>query len=205
MYSQRYLSLLALFLVSCFCLQDHEVKAFAPSSTAGLQPARRWSTQTSNTGTTSLLKVGNILGGLFGQQEQGPKVVINLPASAVKIGALKFFLSIYLVGEQNKPVKGAWVLSNNDSGGTLDMYYQDGSGMFTVGLEDYGIQVTRYGGKPSLQYMLQESLMLHGILDELHTIAFETDDIEEEKRLLQFSDPETISKAREALPARKAA
>jgi hypothetical protein len=186
MYSQRYLSLLALFLVS-YSLQ---AKAFAPST--GL----------TNTGTA--LKVGNIFGGLFGQQEQGPKEVINLPASAVKIGALKFFLQIYLVGEQNKPVKGSWVLSNNDSG-TLDMYYQDGSGMFSIGCEDYGIKVTRFGGKPSLQYMLQESVMLHGVLDELNSIAFETDDIEQEKRLLQFSDPETISKAREALPAKREA
>jgi hypothetical protein len=186
MYSQRYLSLLALFLVS-YSLQ---AKAFAPST--GL----------TNTGTS--LKVGNLFGGLFGQQEQGPKEVINLPASAVKIGALKFFLQIYLVGEQNKPVKGSWVLSNNDSG-TLDMYYQDGSGMFSIGCEDYGIKVTRFGGKPSLQYMLQESVMLHGVLDELNSIAFETDDIEQEKRLLQFSDPETISKAREALPAKREA
>lgn len=190
MYSQRYLSLVALFLVS-FSLQ---AKAFAPS--AGLQ--RR--TQT-NSGTS--LKVGDILGGLFGQKEQGPNEIINLPASAVKIGALKFFLQIYLVGEQNKPAKGAWVLSNNDSG-TLDMYYQDGSGMFSMSFEDYSVKVTRYGGKPSLQYVLQESVMLHGVLDELNSIAF-PDDIEQEKRLLQLSDPELISEARQVLPARKEA
>jgi hypothetical protein len=189
MYSQRYLSLLALFLVN-FHLQ---AKAFAPST--GLE--RR----TQTTGTS--LKVGNIFGGLFGKQDQGPKEVINLPASEVKIGALKFFVQIYLVGGQNKPVKGAWTLSNNDSG-TLDMYYQDGSGMFSMGFEDSGVKVARYGGNPSLQYLLQESVMLHGVLDELDSIAF-ADDIEQEKRLLQFSDPETISKAREALPAKQEA
>ena len=88
--------------------------------------------------------------------------------------------------------------------GSLDLYYKDGTGMFSVGVKETSIQVTRYGERPSLEYMLQESVFLHGILDEINQIAFETEDIDKEKRLIQFADDNIIDKAREALPARKA-
>jgi hypothetical protein len=161
--------------------------------------------------TSSKLYIGNLFGGLFGQEEQqtkndntGPKTVIELPANIVKTGPLKFFLQIYLVGQQNNPVKGAWVLNNNEETGSLNMYYKDGSGMFSLDLNEKNIQVQRFGERASLEYVLQESVMLHGVLDELNQIAFEVDDIEESKRLLQFDSTDAISKARENLPARKA-
>ena len=47
--------------------------------------------------------------------------------------------------------------------------------------------------------------MLHGrcfnVLDELNEVATASD-VEQEKRLIQFADPEAVSKARETLPAR---
>jgi hypothetical protein len=48
--------------------------------------------------------------------------------------------------------------------------------------------------------------MLHGLLDELNALAFDVEDIEEEKRLIQFNAPgdDAISLAREKLPARPA-
>jgi hypothetical protein len=52
--------------------------------------------------------------------------------------------------------------------------------------------------------MLQESVMMQGVLDELNQIAFEVEDIEKEKRLLQLMDEDSISKVVEMLPARKA-
>jgi hypothetical protein len=156
------------------------------------------------------LHVGNLFGGLFGQEKQapaannGPKMVIDMPAINVKVGPLKFFLQIYLVGSQNNPVKGSWVLTTNDENGALQMYYKDGTGMFALGLKENSIDVQRFGERPSLEYLLQESVMLHGVLDEINQIAFEVEDIEEEKRLLRFADDDAISKARENLPARKA-
>lgn len=83
------------------------------------------------------------------------------------------------------------------------MYYMDGTGMFSIGLNDRSIKIDRYGERPSLEYMLQESVMIHGVLDELNQIAFEVEDIEKEKRLLQLTDDDAILKARETLPARK--
>jgi hypothetical protein len=151
-------------------------------------------------------------GGLFGRNLPPPTTtnsgtvtpVLAMAASRVKVGPLKFFLQIYLVAEQNKPhVKGSWVLNNNEEKGTLDMYYKDGTGMFSMELlQDMCIRIDRYGSRPSLQYMLQESVMIHGILDELQSIAFEVTDIEPEKRLIQFLDDDAIVKARGTLPAR---
>lgn len=84
------------------------------------------------------------------------------------------------------------------------MYYADGTGMFSIDLKEYGIKVQRYGQRPSLQYLLQESVMMHSMLDELSQIAFEVDDtIDQTKRLLQFSDDQALVKVRESLPARR--
>ena len=107
------------------------------------------------------------------------------------------------MGQQNLPSQGSWALNNNDENESIDMYYKDGTGMFSLVIKDTGLKVDRYGGRPSLEYMLQESIMLHGLLDELTQVA-EAEDIEPEKRLIKFQDAEAISKAREILPARKA-
>ena len=75
--------------------------------------------------------------------------------------------------------------------------------MCQIGLEPNAIQIQRHGQRPSLEYMLQESLMLHGVLDELYKIAFdEVEDVEESQRLLKL-DPKAIDQARESLPARQ--
>jgi len=147
-----------------------------------------------------------MLGNLFGNKQDGPDTLIDIPAKEVKIGALRFLLQIYLVGERNNPEPNSWLTKQcGNEGGDLQVYYKDGTGMLAIKFQEYGITATRYGERPSLQYALQESVLLHGVLDELETVAFGVaeDDIEEEKRLLQLSDPDAIAKARESLPARK--
>eukprot|EP00339_Tiarina_fusa_P023504 CAMPEP_0117054268 /NCGR_PEP_ID=MMETSP0472-20121206/37610_1 /TAXON_ID=693140 ORGANISM="Tiarina fusus, Strain LIS" /NCGR_SAMPLE_ID=MMETSP0472 /ASSEMBLY_ACC=CAM_ASM_000603 /LENGTH=172 /DNA_ID=CAMNT_0004769791 /DNA_START=166 /DNA_END=680 /DNA_ORIENTATION=+ len=135
---------------------------------------------------SSNVVVGNLFGGLFGKnsenESKGPKPVIALPADSVKAGPLKFFMQIYVVGQQNVPAQGSWTLNNNEENGSLDVYYKDGTGMFSVAITDTSIQINRHGQRPSLQYMLQESVFLHGILDEISQIAFDTEDIEQDKR-----------------------
>ena len=86
------------------------------------------------------------------------------------------------------------------------MFYQDNTGMFSLSFLENAIVVDRYGPKPSLQYVLQESVLLHGVLDELYSLAFEgEEDIKDEDRLLQLNAPgDAIDKARELLPAKKA-
>jgi len=76
--------------------------------------------------------------------------------------------------------------------------------MFSVVLEESKIVVDRYGSRPSLPYMLQESVILHKVLDELKELAFGGEGIEEENRLVRLEERDGIEKAREVLPARSA-
>lgn len=174
-------------------------------------------------------------GGLFGrnsgnaaaakaERTEGvpPKSVLllELPAEAIKLGALRFLLQIHLVSEQNKPVPKAWLtreVDNNDDDtndskdnkSTLQVYFMDGTGMLSMELSDAGISIQRLGDKPSLQYVLQESILLHSILDQLEEVVFgDTADeaaIDVDKRLLILSDATAIDQARANLPARNVA
>lgn len=172
----------------------------APVPSASRVPSTR-----SQSSPTVALNAGGVLQNLFGgdsAEPGGPKVVLDIPAANVKIGALRFLLQIYLVGEQNKPTPKAWVTRQGDNG-DLQIYYQDGTGMVSIDLQEYRISIRRYGERPSLQYLLQESVLLHGVLDELNTVAFGVDDIDADKRLLRLSDDTALGKARDKLPARQ--
>ena len=145
---------------------------------------------------------GNPLQNIFGSKESGPKVMVDIPAKEVKTGALRFLLQIHLVGEQNNPTPQSWLMREGGEG-ELDVYFNDGTGMFSIDLAEYQIKITRYGEKPSLQYQIQESVLMHSILDELHKTAFEVEEgIEEEKRLLRLNDDNAIETARSKLLAR---
>lgn len=155
----------------------------------------------------STTQLNGLFGNVFGKKEEEeydpsvPTRVIDIKCDSIKIGGLRMTLGLFLIGQQGTPVKGSWKI-NPASDGVLDMYYVDKTSMFSLHLTDELIFVDRYG-RPSLQYQLQESLILHRFLDELNTLAFEGDEIEDENRLLVFSDPENaIEDARGKLPAR---
>jgi len=184
------------------------------------------STRSSSTLPTTLTttRLYNIFGNLFGQQSQSTDEsnkntsgrptasVFEIPTKTIKSKPLRFYLQLFLVSQQNTPVKGSWSLATNEEDtDRFDLYYADGTGLVSFSLDDmFGIRVKRQGKRPSLQYMLQESVLLHNFLDELEQIAFGTGDddddtdIDDEKRLLQFSDEnkDILSKVRENLPAR---
>lgn len=63
-------------------------------------------------------------------------------------------------------MSGIWK-PNKATDNTLDMYYTDNSAVFKIILNDDAILVERYGVASSLAYLLQESVVLHGVLDEL--------------------------------------
>ncbi|KAL7481047.1 hypothetical protein ACHAW6_006723 [Cyclotella cf. meneghiniana] len=130
------------------------------------------------------------------------KRIIEIPAKSIKKGGLRFALGLHLIGLQNFPDSGSW-RANQASETVLEMHFKDNSAKFEVVLEDVCIGVDRYG-QPSLAYLLQESLVLHSVLDELKSLALEGE-VETENRLLQLDEPATaIERARIVLPARQA-
>ena len=132
------------------------------------------------------------------------RVVMEIPVKYMKRGGLRFVLGLYLVG---LPDKGTWTPNQAADDSGLDMHFKDGSAMFKLVLDDDAVRVDRYGQRPSLAYLLQESVVLHGILDELHSLCSENDDagIEMANRLLLLEEPgDAIEKARATLPARRA-
>ena len=157
-----------------------------------------------HTTTTTQRHVFGSIGDLLNSNRaNGPKQVFHIPAKGVKVGALRFLLQLYLVGQQNTPSPKSWLTTTpDDDDNTLQVYYHDGTGMLQLDM-DQGITATRHGGQPSLQYQLQESVLLHGILDELTAVAIEAD-VEPSQRLLQLENEAAIANARESLPAKAA-
>ena len=143
----------------------------------------------------------------------GGKPVLEIPATTIKVAPLRFYLQLFMSGDiQNTPTKNSWLTQQGEQDGELQVYYQDGSAMLSIQLNDTSIAVTRKGTSPSLGYQLQESVLLHKLLDELNTVAFgsEEDENGNEKasdpsqRLLQLASSNVIEQARETLPARSA-
>ena len=177
-------------------------------------------------GTTTTTQLHNLFGNLFGQEgapasannndnnSNNPVVnVLEIPTKVLKTKPLKFFLQIFFAGQQNTPFQGAWLLNANEEVEEyLEVYFGDGSGMLSVQFDTgYGLRIQRKGKQPSLRYMLQESVLLHKVLDELEAMAFgngddDGDDVKDEDRLLQFpeDDRDVLSRARAKLPARAA-
>jgi hypothetical protein len=128
------------------------------------------------------------------------RLVLEIPVISIKRGGLRFVLGLHLVGLDDA---GTWS-PNQSSEYSLDAYFGDGSGMFRLIFDDDAIRVYRRGSRPSLAYLLQESVALHGILDELSSLCFDGS-IESGNRLLRLDEPgDAIDRARATLPARKA-
>lgn len=129
-----------------------------------------------------------------------PTRVLEIPVSSIKIGGLRFALGLHLIGMEQE--KGTW-RPNQASENVLVMEFKDNSAMFQITFDDDAVRVDRYG-TPSLQYLLQESLILHGVLDELNTLCFDGE-IMSGNRLIQLKEPgDAIEIARAKLPAKKA-
>ena len=194
---------LSLLVILSFFLQP--TKSFSPNqSNVILSQSGTKHTRNSIQSSTQL---NGLFGNMFGKKEEEefdpsvPARIMEIKCDSIKSGGLRFALGLFLIGQQGTPVKGSWK-ANQASDGVLDMYYVDNTAMFSLNLTDKLIFVDRYG-QPSLQYQLQESLILHRLLDELNTLAFEGEEIDDENRLVVLSDPENaIETAREKLPAR---
>lgn len=130
----------------------------------------------------------------------GTTRVLTIPVDSLKIGGLRLYLAFYLMGEQNTPDKGSW-RSNQVGDSGIDVYYQDRTGALMLNLDDEAkcISIDRLGSAPSNAYLMQESAMIGGLLDELDRIASD-EEIDVSDRLIQLAAPgDAIENARETL------
>jgi len=144
------------------------------------------------------------------EEEDDPNrtVLFEIPVESIKIGSLRLALGLYLVGKQNTPTKASWRANQNNEN-TLHMIFRDQTAMISITLLGTRIVVSRHTDgirAPSLHYQLQESVMLHGVLTELETLAFGTTEEgrsnKAEDRLIQLEQT-AIDKARNTLPTRR--
>ena len=92
--------------------------------------------------------------------------------SDIKPGGLRLFLMFHMMGMQNTPDRNSW-RADQPSGDeyVIEMLYHDQTGAITVELFDEEIRIARCGSVPSTAYLMQESVIVQGVLDELHEIA----------------------------------
>lgn len=134
----------------------------------------------------------------------GTYVVLNIPAKEVKPGGLRLFLMFYLMGMQNTPQRNTW-RANQPGGSSTEYvvdfrYLVDNSAALSIVLGSRSITIYRIGSQPSNSYLMQEALILQGILNELDQCA--TDDrVQVENRLLILNDDnrDAIHIAKDAL------
>lgn len=124
--------------------------------------------------------------------------IFKIKAKSLKVGGCRLYLSLFLVGEVNSPDKGTWRMDQNEDGG-IDLYYKDATGAMMIMFHDDEITVNRIGSAPSMNYLMSETSLVNGMLDQLDDIAFDTS-IEEKDRLILLHEPgDAIDNVRESL------
>eukprot|EP00526_Cylindrotheca_closterium_P000241 CAMPEP_0113652728 /NCGR_PEP_ID=MMETSP0017_2-20120614/28178_1 /TAXON_ID=2856 /ORGANISM="Cylindrotheca closterium" /LENGTH=242 /DNA_ID=CAMNT_0000565629 /DNA_START=189 /DNA_END=917 /DNA_ORIENTATION=- /assembly_acc=CAM_ASM_000147 len=122
----------------------------------------------------------------------GTSVIASIPVQSLKPGGLRLFLMFYLMGMQNTPDQGSWKAHQPDtppppmapygsdekdddtersdefdSPYVLEMFYKDASAMISIELLPNEVQIQRCGSLPSTAYLMHETVLVEGILDEL--------------------------------------
>ena len=134
----------------------------------------------------------------------GTTRILHVPVKTIKPGGLRLFIMFYLLGKQKSPEgERLWTAHQPTSASdefVIEYFFHDGSAMLTLELtQDDGVTVDRVGSVPSTAYMIHESSILDGILDELQVMAFD-ESISLENRLLTLPEPQNaIDKARELI------
>jgi len=142
-----------------------------------------------------------------------PKELFTLSIpDRIDISSLFQSAGAYLVSQQNKPLAGSWTISQYGED-TLHVLFKDHSAMFSL---DFGVALieatshakasvvverhTDGSRAASLQYMLQESVLLHGLLDYLSNVILNESSGGAEEEYVGHE----MEKARDTLPARRA-
>ena len=113
--------------------------------------------------------------------------IFKINVKSLKIGGCRLYLSLFLIGEANNPERGTWRMDQNGDGG-IDLFHKDTTGAMMILFKEDQIIVNRMGSAPSMNYLISESTILNGMLDQLDEIAFDTS-IEEKDRLICLHEP----------------
>lgn len=126
--------------------------------------------------------------------------LVHIPVVNLKPGGLRLFLMFYLMGMQNTPDKNTWKANQPSTEEfVIDFMFRDQTALLTVEISnERGVTVDRIGSSPSTQYLMQEAVVINGILDELHQCATEQS-VPEMDRLLVMKDIGSIDEARNSL------
>jgi hypothetical protein len=198
-----HLRILLLCIVVLLLSQD--VIAFVSSSTAWINDAP--------TGTA--LGIGNIFDGIgrfFSSDNNenrdrnadddgylGSTRLVSLEVESIKPGGLRLFLMLFLLGMQNNPEKGTWRIDQPTSDEyVVDLYFHDQTGAMMVRLAEDKVTIDRLGSTPSTAYIMQEAVVVDGILEEMQKMATDCD-IKRDDRLILLRDDSEITSARESL------
>ena len=134
-----------------------------------------------------------------------PAEIFTLPyPSEINSDALLLSMGAHLVARQDKPMTGAWKVSKYGDA-ALHVLFKDHSAMFSISFikPRSRIVVERHtdtNKRASLQYMLQESVMLHSVLDEFSKLINQ----EALNDIQRASFEKGVGDARIRLPAKQA-
>jgi hypothetical protein len=129
----------------------------------------------------------------------GTTRIVSIPVQSIKPGGLRLFLMFYLLGMQNTPDKNTWSANQPSTDEyVLEFWFRDRSAVLTLTLESNRISLDRTGSSPSVAYLMQETSVVQGILDELQQMASD-DQVEVKHRLLLLAHPDSIQRARDSL------
>mmetsp|Transcript_49866 Transcript_49866/g.97572 ORF Transcript_49866/g.97572 Transcript_49866/m.97572 type:complete len:219 (-) Transcript_49866:437-1093(-) len=132
----------------------------------------------------------------------GIERIMTLQGKSMKFGGFRLLISLFLMGEQGTPHRGSWRTDQADDGSLTMAYLRDGTGALTIRLdsESAALSIHRLGERPSATYSADEGDLLHGLLDEIRSVA-EDGDAEDSDRLFALGGDQ-IEAARGALPPR---
>jgi hypothetical protein len=129
----------------------------------------------------------------------GTTRIVSIPVQSIKPGGLRLFLMFYLLGMQNTPDKNTWSANQPSTDEyVLEFWFRDRSAVLTLTLESNRISLDRTGSSPSVAYLMQETSVVQGILDELQQMASD-DQVDVKDRLLVLAHPDSIQRARDSL------
>lgn len=142
---------------------------------------------------------------------EGAVAIVDLPMQYVK-SSIRVLLSFHLMAHQHTPSQDSWKLVQTEEI-PLGMLFRDHTALLVVRIVSNRIRIERHPAGPnvlpSLVYQLQESLLVHAILDHLEELVLadpedggDGDEVNN-GRLLQLQDEYAIREARTKLPARR--